>query len=1042
MIKGEYMTRFFNSKLKTKLIVLLSVICLLFTSVGLYACKEENEVKDPTYTVEEESADVLIKNASFDIGTYGVELKSYPITSPKSWTKAQTDNYSTSSSVNSGVVDTKSSSWETILKNLYSDGDFVTYLKNVYDYTEADLRDGVRAEKGDDNYEPSQEELIDFAIKTYVNVDGAYVNPGKSPDSDDSFVYMLNNVGKNANFNLGLAQKITSSSTVNMKKDMVYAVSIWVKTVNLAGQGDFGANIRLNNNFDSKAQKEYRISSITCTDWTKYTIYVKSDANYTSTFSLVLGLGYGNGDANASQNYTEGTVYFDEITIEEIKAEDFNEPISADYMILGSEDPTEATLVKKTDTHFACVYEMNLKENEKNYLSTLSNLNATSAFTTSNITGKDGNPLTSASEEKVGIESTQTLTTTSTEYKMEVNKASATITIKDSAKKPFTLASGKYALVSFYLRNELVAPAETSVYLDVMDVYNGVEVKRASTITISEPNDDFTRYILLVKNNFEYERSYYFNFVVGPNDISSVIYNSDFSTGSVIIKDFEIATDFIDSEKANEDNESIYNFLSGKSSATVALYAGYNADYTEEDKDTTYNFSTRPGNFGDVMFNPTAVEGYTGIVPNHTYINSSATAETYVDTRVGVGTTEGVAGLINTKYLSTYTNGNEIKEKLAFNDDDEDMQLIMINNKTANHYGFIGNKVTFAEDKNGAVTVTLKVLDNATAYVYLVDVSGVNKNVLNFDDFTVNTDVVAGVENGTKVDGKALRYELKVTSDMMDADGYATVSFYVGTGATAKSFRVEVWNGARDGATETASQGYVFVKNITTNGTSGFTEPASWNSSFSVSGNPLYDNHKASFDTLYAYERQLTEIEKQFNKEYPDEAISYKTKYIWAESDKVIYGMFNAIDPVVDDPFEGKEEEQETKTGCTAESDPSTFWLSFSSILLAVLLVAAIIVLILKKVIAKRKANKSDALSHYKVTSRIRSAKKVEKVEEVKEETTEEQVIEETTEETEEVVEDNSNEYVYGEVQSFGDEKEEETTSEEIESTKEETSNE
>ena len=1043
------MTRFFNSKFKTKLIVLLSVICLLFTSVGLYACQEENEVEDPTYTVEEESDDVLIKNASFDIGTYGVELKNYPIASPTSWAKAQTDNYSTSSTVTSGIVDTSSTSWETILKTLYADSDFVTYLKNVHGYTESNLREGVRTEKGDSNYEPTSEELVDYAIKTYVNVDGSYANPGKSPEADDNYVYMLNNVGKNANFNLGLAQKVTSSSTVTMEKDMVYAVSVWVKTVNLVGQGDFGANIRLNNNFDGKAQKEYRISGITCSDWTKYTIYVKPDADYTGTFSLVLGLGYGNGSANASNNYTEGTVYFDEITVEEIEKENFSETIASDYMILGAEDPTEATITKKTDTHFACVYEMNLAKNEENYLSTLSNVKATSSFTTSNVIVDDGNgnkvPLTSAI--KVGAESTQVLTYNSGEYKMEVNKASATVTLKDSTNKPFTLSSGKYALISLKVKNELKSPADTNVYFDVMDVYNGTEVKRAAIVTIAEPNDDFTRYILLIKNNFDYERSYYLNVVVGPNDISSVIYDSDFSTGSVTIKDLEIAEDFIDEDKANEDNESIYNFLSGKSTATVALYAGYNADYTEEDDGSNYNFSTRPGNFGDVMFNPTAVDGYTGIVPNHTYIKSSADAETYVDTRIGQGTTDGVAGLINTKYLNAYTNGAEIKEKLGFNNGDEDMQLIMINNKTANHYGFIGNKITFGESKNGSVTVTLKVLDNATAYVYLVDVSGTDKNVLTFDDFTVNTDVVSGVEKGTQIDGKSLRYELKVTSDMMDADGYATVSFYIGTGATSKSFRVEVWNGARDGETATASQGYVFIKDITSNGTSGFTEADSWNSTFSVSGNPLYDNHKASFDTLYAYERELTELEKEFNEEYPDEAISYKTKYVWAKSDKVIYGVFNAIDPIATDPYADKTEEEDTTSGCTAETDPSTFWLSFSSILLAVLLVAAIIVLILKKVIAKRKANKSDALSHYKVTSRIRSAKKVEKttetteeVEEAVEETNEEEVVEEET--AEEATE--SNDYVYGDVQSFGDENEETSTEaveEPTEEATEETSN-
>ena len=1035
------MTRFFNSKLKTKLIVLLSVLCLLFSCVGLYACQDEEEVKDPTYTVEEESSDLLIKNGSFNVGTFGVELKNLPIASPKSWTKAQTDNYSISSSVNSGVVDTKDSSWETVLKNLYADGDFVSYLKNLLSYSESDLIEGVRTEKGDDNYEPSQEELIDYAIENYV-ID-AYANPGKSPEAEDNYVYMLNNIGKNTNYGLGLAQKVTSSTQISMKKGNVYAVSVWVKTVNLNGQGEIGANIRLTNTFDSKSQAEYRISNITCTDWTKYTIYVKPDADYTGTFTLVLGLGYGNGSSNASDYYTEGSVYFDDIKVEAIKKDNFNEPLSADNMVLAGEEAIEATLVQKTNTHYACLYEMGLKANETGYLNDLSNIAVSSAFTTSNVLVDDGNgnmvPLTS--QVKVGAESTQTLTEQNGEYKMEVNKASSTITIKNTGNTLFNVEPGKYALISFYLRNKLEEPADTNVYVDVMDVNGATEVKRAASITIAEPNSEFTRYLLVVKNNFKSgDRSFYLNLVVGPNDVSSVIYDSDFSTGSVIVKDFEIASDFIDEDEADETYADISEFLIKKATATVALYAGFNADYSEDETTGEESFATRPGNLGDIIFNPTPVKDYTGIVPNHSYINSNSNAETYVDTRTGKGNDDGVAGLINTKYLAEYDNKDEIEAKLGLTYGDDDMQVLMINNKTANHYGFVGNKINMPATKNGAVHVTLKVCDNATAYVYLVDVSGSNKEVLTFEDFTTNTDVVPGVEKGTQVKGSDLRYELKVTADMMDADGYATVSFYLGTGATAKSFRVEVWNGGRDGEDATASQGYVFVKSITSNTNSGFIESSSWNSTFSVEGNPLYENHKASFKTLYAYQRQLTELELEYNEEYPDEAISYETNYVWAKSDKVVYGTLAAIYPEAYDPFEGiEEEEEETSSGCTAESDPSTFWLSFSSIILAVLLVAAIVVLILKRVIAKRKANRSDALSHYKVTSRISANKKTAKAEESKEEEIanetldEEEAIEETTSE------EASDEYVYGEVQSFDEETTEEATEE---TTSEETSNE
>ncbi len=1033
------MTRFFNSSIRTKLIVLLSVLCLLFSCIGLYACGEVMDVEDPTYSTNEETDDVLIKNASFNIGTYGTELKNYPIASPNSWTKAQTDNGSTSSSVSSGTVDTAEDSWDVLLRTLYSDSDFASYLKNMHnknkseeddEFSDSKIEDAIRKEKGDDKYEVSKEEITEYAIKEYVKK--MYSNPGKSPEAKDDYIYMLNNIGKSAYYQLGLAQKITSSSTVTMEKDKVYAVSVWVKTVNLDGQGEIGANIRLTNSFDSKSQAEYRISNIVANEWTKYTIYVKSDVEYTGTFTLVLGLGYGNGDANATDYYTEGTAYFDDITITETDAKDFTETLTADYMVLGGEDPVNANLVKKADTHYTCLYEMNFSREEDGYLKALTSPTVTSAFTTSNVIGENG---AITSENKVGVgESTQTLTDNNDgSYTMAVNKASATITLKDDS---FSIVNDEYALISFYLKNELIAPADTNVYVDVMDEYKGSTVKRAAVINVAEPSDNFARYVLIIKNNFTNEttpRTFYLNIIVGPNDVASVVYNSDFSTGTVTVKDFKIAKDSLDSDKATEDFENIYDFLSDKATATVALHAGYENEYTEETEASSYKFSTRPGNFGDILTNPTAVQNYTGIVPNHTYITSNDDAETKVDTRIGKGTTDGVAGLINTKYLDKYTDANEIKEELGFNTGDDDMQLVMINNKTAGHYGFVGNKLSLSTNSNGVVSVTLRVCEGATAYVYLADVSGTEKNVLTFDSFTVNTDVVKGVAKNTEIDGSALRYELKVTNDMMNADGFVTVSFYLGTGATAKSFRVEVWNGARDGESTTASQGYVFVKEIYTSTSNGFNEGASWNSTFATAGNPLYDNHKASFDKLIAYERQLSDVEIKYNKEYPDSTISYSPNYVWAQSKTVVYGVLNTIDPVATDPYADVEEEEESSAGCAAEADPSTFWLSFSSIVLAVILFAAIIVLILKRSLAKRKANKSDALSHYKVTSRIRKAPKSEKLEDTEIQTNEEkeesvnaeEVVEQPTEENAE--EANSNEYVYGEVQSFGDESTETT---------------
>ncbi len=1018
------MTRKFNFSIKTKLIVFLTVLCMLFSCLGFVACGDDNDVDDPNYSVETESDDVLIKNSSFAVNTYGVDLEDFPITIPTGWSKAAIDNLSASSAVNSGAVDSSDVAWDALLENLYADPDFLAYVKNIYNFSESDVIKGIRDEKANPDYEPKDEEIKEYTIKKYVNVatdKASFVSPGTSPEANDDYIYMLNNIAKSANYSLGVAQKVTSSSTVNMKKDKVYAISVWVKTANITGKNEFGANIRISASVNGSSQADYRISGIKDTEWTKYTIYVKPDATYSCTLTLVLGLGYGNGDSNSITYYTEGTAYFDDITIKELDANAFVAPSTPSNLVFEGEDPIEATLQQQSDVatykSFASTYDLSIEATENNYFNVLNDADVSSAYTTSNITVNDGNgnqvPLTS--KIKVGDASTQELVINGNEYIVNVNKASATLTIKDSS--AFELENKEYALVSFLLKNELKKPAHTNVYIDVMDVYGDTTLKNASAVTVESVSEgDFTRYIVLIKNNFDFgtTRKFYLNIIVGHNDIASVIHDADFSTGSVTIKDVKVANGWLNNDKADEDYEKLFDFFTAQANATVALHAGYENDFVEDSSHVTYNFNTRPGNFGDILFNPTNAIGYSGIVPNHAYISNEDNVEKYTDTRSATGkdyNIDGVAGVINTKYLNNYDYGTEITQKLGIVANDDTMQLLMIKNNNANHYGFVGTKLSVTANAYAKVTVTLKVCDSATAYVYLCDVTGANKNVLTFNDFTVNTDVVSGISSGTEIKGEDLRYELKVTSDMMDTDGWTTVSFYVASGASPKSFRVEVWNGARDGATETASQGFVFIKDITTVTASGFSEGASWNSSFSVSGNPLYNHHKSAFDVLYAYERQLTTIEKEFNKEYPEQSISYSPNYVWAKGAKIVYGVYNTIDPIAKDPYADIEEEEEIESGCAAKTDPSTFWLSFSSILLAVVLALALIALIVKRVRAKRKANKSDALSHYKVTSRISKPNNEEPVEEKDEETSEE--------------------YTYGEVQSFDKEDGEKTETKE-----------
>ena len=155
----------------------------------------------------------------------------------------------------------------------------------------------------------------------------------------------------------------------------------------------------------------------------------------------------------------------------------------------------------------------------------------------------------------------------------------------------------------------------------------------------------------------------------------------------------------------------------------------------------------------------------------------------------------------------------------------------------------------------------------------------------------------------------------------------------------------------------------------------------------------------------------------------------------------MVYAIFNTIDPSIVDPYDSLEDDETTtESGCTATTDPSTFWLSFSSILLGSVLLLALIALIVKNYRRRRLANVNDAKVHYQVKSRINYQKKEANKKEQSINTSKEEVednIEEVLEQPEEInnsEEETLDSYVYGEVQDFGSE---ETVSETSEDNKE-----
>lgn len=1029
-------------KIKARLIVILALVCAL-SSILFYftACSggDDGSVTDPTYTYTEPD-DGLISNADFSYNLEGRDLEDFPITAPTGWSK--TADNATASSVNSGVVDVSEKGWEELLNTLYDDSDFINYVRY---YNKDAITAALKEERDDPDFEPSDTELNDYIRNHKADY---FANPGKYSEDGDDYVYMLNNYTSASYTGFGTAQKVTSSSTVTVAAGKNYKLSVNVKTVNLRGANSAAdyANIRLTNSLAGTSQAEYRISGInTNGEWKNYTIYIKGDADYDATFTLVLGLGYGGSTTTDGRLYTEGTAFFDDVVFEEV--EELPASFAAESaMLFGSEDKINVNAATAGGTEY--LFDMSLEHTYETLTDSLP-LSFAAAdgqddtenyyFTRSNVM-ENGSYITS---KNVASDSSVTRSLENGALTLQLNKASYTVRISSA---DLALTGKTFAFVTFDIVNGLSKFGSVDITVDVFEKVGNEYLKTAAVATFSESSEDTVKGAVLFRNNFDTTeaKEFYIEIVVGPADVMSVENASDFATGTVTLSNLKLykgsteADDYKTADYADgTDNPEykLFEFFGDNADATVALYKGYNSDYTEE-TDETYSISTAPGSFGEIVSYPAAPQDYYGITSNHVYITEQTENETLateVNDRVG-RFTGNYAGLINTGYMDTYVENGASGLQSALEGAytaDENIQPLVIFNGEDDHYGFIGNSNTLAASAYARVSVTLRVVDldadnKATAYVYLVDTAERNKTVM---DLTVNDDT--------------RQLMLTVTPDMMDDDGWVTVDFYVGVGATAREMRVEVWNGSRDGAAETASSGYVFVKDITVTTSGAFTEPESASQAFTtLSGNPLAEATRSAFEDgdLITYTRPLNDNEEKFNKEYPESAVTYSENYVWAVNDNMVYAIYNTLDPLDNNPYDDIEDDTTDEgSGCNATSDPSTFWLSFSSILLAAVLIAAIIALIVKRVRRKAKARRSDAKSHYKVKSRIQISKDNKKVnakkkaeEQAENDNGDNQPAEEDTSvgatetenaESAETPAENRDldEYVYGEVQDFGD---------------------
>ena len=228
----------------------------------------------------------VVTNGDFEFGTDEKDADAYPVSSSVNWTRSNDSllNSATSSSKLSGIIDTDPEVYKAI----------------------AESQGFYKAEGSDEYYNPYTPEHFELIAKEDLYVyDEDNSNEDKLPTSGTK-VLMIHNVTSEEG--RGTAQKFTSTKTFDV--DAYGKISVWVATKALKTVQDtkeFGAYVQLRTTIDTETSPLTIKNINTDGEWINVTFYVAAHDYASTSFRVVLGLGFGSKDVR--QEYVEGFVW-------------------------------------------------------------------------------------------------------------------------------------------------------------------------------------------------------------------------------------------------------------------------------------------------------------------------------------------------------------------------------------------------------------------------------------------------------------------------------------------------------------------------------------------------------------------------------------------------------------------------------------------------------------------------------------------------------------------------------------------------------------
>jgi len=965
----------FNLK---KLPLVLGAAALAVSMLFTVACSDNGNSSSSSSSSSETKVTQTdyqtIANGDFQFGTNEKEAADYPVYTGISWSKSNdsvSSTSATSSSYPSGIIDTNDDVYNAIFTdsiehkpdhgNPYTPS-YYGLVKNEYVYSEDN------EDKNDENKYPT----LGTKILMIHN-------------------YLKSEKGK------GTAQKFTSSTTVTVEN--YGKISVWVKTDNLTTKTEtkeFGAYISLTNNAGEQKSPLTVRNINTNGVWERYDLYVEASSYSTSKVKVVLGLG--SGSRNLTDGYVEGFAFFDNVTYEEITADEYEaakgtadatksifkldngEYVDSTANELKVTLPAKAAheggngtksdkyvgdeeFAKHANTYSVAITHK-LSDAEAILVGRTTELNKVyddNSVYTNAIYEADYK----AFNEITGIDNV-TNPVSSTAKTLYINHKGTPVGA--STKTTFTIGAGtvedgKYYMLSFYSKVKAGA-GQTGAAISVVEPM-AAEGKNSTTVLSAFTTNDYenektsdwalTKLFIANKLGDGIEREYKITIDFGTTD-EGITEKFKLTTGYALFTGFTLT----------ELPEDEYNIATTSDTYTGSVSLGLDMiNGVEEDKtDDSYNFTYGASDNFTVRTSPaTSVMNYTGVVGGHKMVGGENTAYTSDDV---------ISGIINTKYIDAYASlgltADEVAAIKALSkiSENKELQPLIIKNTSATSYGYIGSSKTFSSGTTTLVSVKVRVLGTAKAYVYL----GVA------DMLDENAGAVLSL-TGEKHDGEngftKEFVQVVEAKDCIEKGGWATVNFVITAGNADISYRLELWNGSRDGSEK--SSGIVLFDEATTSTPS----MAEFRAKLAPDAAILEDT-----PTTISYIRMPSTV--QYTDADGKDATmtrTYDAEVVYEQYTKLktVIATYETIDVEheLDERTSDSSDSSSSSSSSTSTDSETSYSLPLQivSIVISALMIIAIIIIIVKKIIGAKHRQKVASQIFYQRDSRDSAQDKI-----------------------------------------------------------------